>query len=185
MSTLHELKKVEWYSKLKEEYKCNFVEMEYTFRLGSLWGQKDRGINVRFDVFGMTANGEKYAVEVGKISSPKKLEKLEEYAKLFPNFHLIRVDAPLGGFRSKHAFFKEKENIDMLDYVFTEKAMLAAKEISIEMIREKAERKKDMKERFRLLKNKKIAMKRLKRKEISLEMIPVETLPQLREEVKN
>jgi hypothetical protein len=63
--TWHILKQVEWYNKLREKYKCSFVEMEYRERIS--YGPFRFRSFVIYDVYGRTNDGKIYIIEIGKV----------------------------------------------------------------------------------------------------------------------
>jgi hypothetical protein len=91
--TKHFLTQYEWYNKLMNEYRCVFVTVEQNAPVIALGARVSPHIRSHyiFDVYGETADGTMFIVEVGNISSGK-LKQLQEIARINPKIRFIHVD---------------------------------------------------------------------------------------------
>jgi hypothetical protein len=91
--TRHFLAQYEWYNKLKNEYGCIFVTVEQTAPARAFGVHVNPHIRSHFifDVYGETADGIIFIVEVGNISSGK-LKQLQDIARINPKIRFIHVD---------------------------------------------------------------------------------------------
>lgn len=87
--TWHILKQVEWYNKLKSEYGCSKVEMEYKLDLKRIVVKN----HYRIDVYGENKDN-KFIIEIGHCDS-KKLEFFKNLSLNNPNIKFFFVPKPI------------------------------------------------------------------------------------------